>query len=57
MRNPFRRSDKVPEVMKEDAVADLAQFLMKYGFRPEESFKISRGFWDKNVKRLRQVYT
>lgn len=47
---------KVPDSVKKEAVLDMVDFLLRHGFKPEEAIKISKKFWKKHWKKLREVY-
>jgi hypothetical protein len=46
---------KVPESVMEEVKSDTAQRLMDYGLKPEEAFKLSKEFWEKNKDKLMEV--
>lgn len=51
IKNPFKKEDPI----KLDLQRDFADYLMERGFKPEESHKIAKEFWDKNYKKLKEM--
>jgi len=47
---------KIPETLRMEATLDLANLLMKWGFKPSEAIKTAEGFWKKNAKKLEEIY-
>jgi hypothetical protein len=45
----------VPEDLKEQLMSDTAQHYMSYGIKPEEAFKLSKEFWEKNKDKLKEA--
>lgn len=46
---------KFVDMLKRDYTLDLADFLMKRGFKPNDALKTSEDFWKKNWKKLKKV--
>jgi len=46
---------KVPEVVFNEAVQSLADFLMNWGFEPRKAFKASDEFWKKHKDKIGEV--
>jgi len=46
---------KINEWLFRDAVSDLAELLMKWGFKPKEAWTESEKFWKKHKKKLNEV--
>jgi hypothetical protein len=49
--NRFVKHDAATEQL----TGDLAVFLMDYGMKPEQAFKLSKGFWEKNKNKLKEA--
>ena len=43
------------KTIEREAVLDMAQFLMSYGFKPDEALKVAKKFWKKYKKKLKSV--
>jgi hypothetical protein len=39
----------------EQLSGDMAQYLMDYGIKPEDAFKLSKSFWEKNKDKLKEA--
>ena len=44
------------ESLKKEYILDLAEYLIKKGFKPKEAYKLSENFWKKNWKKLKKVF-
>jgi hypothetical protein len=53
IRKIFR--DKRVERVKERAIVDMSNFLVNYGFQLEEAVKVSKEFWGKHEKNLKEL--
>jgi len=40
---------------EEEAILDLANFLLRYDFTPSEAMAEARNFWKKHKKKLKQI--
>jgi hypothetical protein len=43
------------DAFTEQLSGDMAQYLMEYGMKPEQAFKLSREFWQKNKDKLKEA--
>lgn len=41
--------------VKQEAILNMADFLMGYGFKPKDALKVSESFWKKHRKKLKDV--
>jgi hypothetical protein len=46
---------KGTEMIHREAILDMSEFLISYGFTPSEAIKTSETFWNKNRKKLEKV--
>ena len=44
-----------PEFKKQEAVMDMADLLMDYGFTPDKAVKTAKDFWKKHNGKLKDV--
>jgi hypothetical protein len=45
----------LPPELQEQLKSETAQHLMEYGLKPEEAFKLSSDFWQKNKDKLKEA--
>lgn len=46
---------KIRDEVKQEAILDTVDFLMRHGFNPTEAVKVSKAFWKKHKKKLKNV--
>jgi len=45
------------ERLKHEATLDMTDFLIGYGFDPDEAYKVAKSFWDKHKEKLKKAIT
>jgi len=45
----------VEKMILNEAIYDMADLLMRYGFPPKEAFQVSEKFWKKYKKKIREL--
>jgi len=55
VKNPFKRLLGRKDYMKNALIADMMQYLLGLGFPPEDAFKLSKEFWDKNINKIKKL--
>jgi hypothetical protein len=46
----------VPKSIMSQVIADMADFLIGYGFEPKNAFKVSEEFWNRHKGKLGEIY-
>jgi len=46
---------KEEERLKREAIMDMSDLLVSYGFNVEDAIKTSTDFWDKHKKKLKEA--
>ena len=56
MLNKLKKvTKKEDEALKHDFILNMTDFLMSYGFKPEEAMKLSKEFYNKHKNKIRDV--
>lgn len=52
---PFRKKDRVESMLEDEARRNFYEYLKNWGFRDSEAMDISKKFWSKYRKRLKEM--
>ena len=45
------------ERLKHEAILDMTDFLIGYGFDPDDAYKTAKSFWEKHKEKLKKAIT